>query len=156
MIAWLRSARGLGTLLALSVAANLFLAGILAGRLTGTATQDSPTRRSIQAMLAPLPEDKRALVRREIAVEMPRVREQFAALQSARAALAEDMTKPTPDAAAITRGFAEVQARTAAIGGLLQQAVLRALPSLTQEERRAMVEALARHRRGGGSGAAQF
>ena len=156
MMAWLRSARGLGTLLALSVAANLFLAGILAGRLTGTATQDSPTRRSIQAMLAPLPEDKRALERREIAVEMPRVREQFAALQSARAALALDMTKPTPDAAAIARGFAEVQARTVAIGGLLQQAVLRALPSLTQEERRAMVEALARHRRSGGSGAAQF
>lgn len=156
MIAWLRSGRGLGTLLALSVAVNLFLAGLLAGRLTGTAIQESPTRRSIQAMLAPLPEDKRALVRREIAAEMPRVREQFAALQAARAALADDMTKPQPDAAALTRGFAEVQARTAAIGSLLQQAVLRALPSLTQEERRRMVDALARHRRSGGAGAVQF
>ena len=156
MIAWLRSARGLATLLTLSVAVNLFLAGMLAGRLTGRAIQDSPTRRSIQAMLAPLPEDKRALVRKEFAVEMPRVREQFAALQAARATLAEEMTKAGPDAAALERGFAEVQARTTAIGGLLQQGLLRALPSLTQEERRAMVEALARHRRSGGSGAAQF
>ena len=60
-------------------------------------TQGSQTRRSIQAMLAPLPDAKRELVRREIDTAMPRVREQFAALQKARAALAEEMVKPTPD-----------------------------------------------------------
>ena len=152
MIAWLRSGRGLATLLAVSLAANLFLGGVLTGRITGgitsPSTQDSATRRSIQAMLAPLPEDKRALVRKEIGVEMPRVREQVAALQKARAGLAEEMVKPTPEPAALQRGFAEVQANTAAIGSALQQAIVRALPALTQDERRAMVEALARHRRG--------
>ena len=144
MIAWLCSARGLATLLAVSLAANLFLGGMLAGRITGQAGQESQTRRSIQAMLAPLPDAKRELVRKEIRAAMPRVREQLAALQAARAALAEEMVKPAPDTAALERGFADVQARTAAIGTALQQAMLRALPSLTQEDRRAMVQALAR------------
>jgi len=149
MIDWLRSSRGLATLLAVSLAANLFLGGMLAGRITGQAGQESQTRRSIHAMLAPLPEAKRELVRKEIRAVMPRVREQFAALQTARAALAEEMVKPVPDTPALERGFADVQARTAAIGSTFQQAILRALPSLSQEDRRAMVQALARHQRPG-------
>jgi uncharacterized membrane protein len=149
VIAWLRSPRGLATLLVVSLAANLFLGGMLAGRITGQAGQESQTRRSIRAMLAPLPEAKRDLVRKEIRAVMPRVREQFAALQAARAALAEEMVKPVPDTAALERGFADVQERTAAIGATLQQAILRALPSLTQEDRRAMVQALARRERAG-------
>jgi uncharacterized membrane protein len=144
VIAWLRSARGLATLLAVSLAANLFLGGMLAGRITGQKGQESHIRQNIRAMLAPLPEEKRALVRKEIATEMPRVREQFAALQQARARLAEEMVKPAPDPAALQRGFAEVQAHTMAIGTALQLAIQRALPLLTQEERRAMAQALAR------------
>jgi uncharacterized membrane protein len=149
VIAWLRSARGLATLLVVSVAANLFLGGVLAGRLTGQAGQESPTRRSIQAMLAALPEDKRALVREEIRAVLPQVREQFAALQAARAALAGELVKTAPDAAALERGFAEVRSRGAAIQAAFQQAIARAAPSLTQEERRAMVQALARRARPG-------
>jgi len=148
VIAWLRSARGLATLLALSLAANLFLGGVLAGRLTGQAGQESQTRRSIQAMLAPLPEEKRALVRKEVRAALPVVREQFAALQAARAALAEELVKPAPDAAALERGFAEVRVRTAAIQAAFQQALQRAVRLLTQEERRAMMKALARREHG--------
>jgi uncharacterized membrane protein len=149
VIAWLRSARGLATLLVVSLAANLFFGGLLAGRFTGQVPQESQTRRSIQAMLAPLPDAKRELVRREIGAAMPQVREQFAALQKARTALAEEMVKPTPDRAALERGFAAVQTHTTAIGAALQQAMVRALPALTQEERRAVVQALARRQSGG-------
>ena len=77
VIAWLRSTRGLTVLLAASLGANLFLGGMVAGRITGDVTQGSPTRRSIEAMLAPLPDAKRKLVRQEIDAAMP---------QSARAA----------------------------------------------------------------------
>lgn len=149
MIAWLRSGRGLATLLVVSLAVNLFLVGVLVGRFTGKAVEESQTRRSIQAMLAPLPEAKRQLVRKEIGVAMPRVREQFAALQTARATLAAEMVKPVPDGAALERSFATVQAHSTAIGGELQRAIVRAMPSLTQDERRAMVEALARLQTGG-------
>ncbi len=149
MIAWLRSTRGLAMLLAASLGANLFLGGMVAGRITGDATRGSPTRRSIEAMLAPLPDAKRRLVRQEINGAMPRVREQLAALQKARVALAEEMVKPALDSGALERGFAAVQSHTMEIGTELQRAVMRALPSLTQEERRALVQALARRRSGG-------
>ena len=149
MIAWLCSTRGLAILLVMSLAANLFFGGLLAGRVTGQVTQDSQTRRSIQAMLAPLPEAKRELVRKEIGTVMPQVRRQFVALQKARAALAEEIVKPTPDSVALERGFAAVQAHTTAIGTELQQAMVRALPALTQDERRALVQALARRQSGG-------
>ena len=149
MIGWLRTDRARAALLVASLALNLFLGGILAGRITGQAAGESQTRRSLQAMLAPLPDAKRELVRKELGAAMPSVHEQFAALQKARAALAEEMVKPLPDSAALERGFADVQTHTTAIGTALQQAMVRALPLLTQEERRAMVQALAQRQSGG-------
>jgi uncharacterized membrane protein len=146
---WLKSTRGLATLLALSLGANLFLAGMLAGRITGEATQVSATRRSIEAMLASLPDAKRKLVRREIDAALPRVRGELAALKKARAVLAEEMVKPVPDDGALERGFTAVQMHTREIGAELQRAIVRALPSLTQDERRALVQALGRRRNGG-------
>ena len=148
MIGWLLSRRGLAVLLVVSVAANLFFAGMLAGRFTGQVTQESPTRRSIQAMLAPLPADKRELVRREIGIALPQVRAQFATLQKARAALAEEMTRPTVDDAAVRGSFEAVQASTLSIRAELQAALQRALPGLTQDERRALVQALLRRESG--------
>ena len=149
MTTWLGGIRGLAVLLVASLGVNLFLAGLVAGRITGEATQGSQTRRSIHAMLAPLPDIKRELVRREINAAMPQVRRQFSALQKARAALTEELAKDRLDSAAIERGFADVQTHTAAIRGELQQAMMRALPALTQEERRALVQALARQPSGG-------
>ena len=149
MTTWLGGIRGLAVLLVASLGVNLFLAGLVAGRITGEATRGSQTRRSIHAMLAPLPDVKRELVRREINAAMPQVRRQFSALQKARAALTEELAKDRLDSAAIERGFADVQTHTAAIRGELQQAMMRALPALTQEERRALVQALARQPSGG-------
>jgi len=136
-------------LLAASLGINLFLGGMVAGRITGDVTQGSPTRRSIEAMLAPLSDAKRKLVRQEINGAMPKVREQLALLQKARAALAEEMVKPALDSGALERGFAAVQLHTTEIGAELQRAMMRALPSLTQEERRTLVQALARRQSGG-------
>jgi uncharacterized membrane protein len=150
VIAWLWTARGLTVLLAVSLGVNLFLGGMVAGRITGDVTQGSPTRRSIEAMLAPLPDAKRKLVRQEINRALPRVREQLAALQKARAALAEEMVKAAPDGGALERGFAAVRSHTMEIAAELQRAVIRALPTLTQEERRALVRALVRRQGAGG------
>lgn len=144
MIAWLRSLRGLATLLAASLAANLFLGGVLAGRFSGQAAQESQTRRSMQAILALLPEDKRPLVAKEFRAAAPELRREFTALQAARAALAEELVKPAPDTAALERGFAEVRRRTTAVQAAYQQALLRTVPALTQEERRGVVKGLAR------------
>ena len=148
MIAWLGSTRGLTALLVASLGANLFLGGMVLGRVTGEATQGSQTRLSIQAMLAPLPDAKRELVRQEIGAIMPQVQQQFAALQKARAELAEEMAKPALDSGALERGFTAVQTHTMAIKAEFQQAIMRGLPALSQEERRALANALA-HRKSG-------
>lgn len=141
MIGWLANAKVLGVLLAASLGANLFVGGWLAGWATGEATQG---RRNLEAMVAPLPEDKRALVRKEVRGALPEVRRNFQAMQAARAALAEELAKPELDQAAIDRHFGEVQARTTAMQSALQQAFKRAAVSLTPEERRAVLQALKR------------
>ena len=150
MMAWLQTARGLTLVLAASLGVNLFLGGIVAGRVTGDVTQGSPTRRSIEAMLAPLPDAKRKLVRQEIDSALPRVRLHLAALQKARAELAEEMVKPVPESGALERGFAVIRHHSTEIRGELQQAIVRARPALTQEERRALVRALVQRRGAGG------
>jgi uncharacterized membrane protein len=146
MIAWLGSARVLATLLLISLGANLFLGGMILGRASGDVTQVSQTRRSIEAMLAALPDAKRELVRREIGIAMPQVQQQFSALQKAE--LAEEMIKPAPDRGALERGFAAVQTHTNSIRAELQHALMRAMPALSQGERRALVDALSRHQSG--------
>ncbi len=141
MIARLSNPRVLGVLLAASLGANLFLGGWLAGRATGEASR---AKRNIDAIVAPLPEDKRALVRRELRAAMPQVRQHFKALREARARVAEELMKPEPDPAQLDRRFAEVRAQTTAIQGAYQQAFKRAAVSLTPQERRAVVESLKR------------
>ncbi|MGH8681444.1 MAG: periplasmic heavy metal sensor [Burkholderiales bacterium] len=147
MISRLANPRVLGALLAVSVAANLFLGGVVAGRLTGEATQDLRAKRNVETMLQPLPQDKRALVRKELRAAMPQVRQHFTALQAARAGVAEELVKPEPDQAQLDRRFAEVRAQTTAIQAAFQQAFKRAAVSLTPEERRAVIEALRRRPR---------
>lgn len=130
--------------LAVSVALNLFLGGLIAGRLTGQATQGVQAKRNLDELLAPLPEAKRALVRREVRRVMPDVRRDLQATQRARAALAEEFARAQPDPAAIDRHFREVQTRTTSMQESLQQAFKRAAAELTPEERRTLIEAAKR------------
>jgi uncharacterized membrane protein len=130
--------------LATSVALNLFLAGVVAGRVGGQAAQGMQAKRNLEAMLAPLPEAKRDAVRRELRGVMPEVRRNLQAVNQARAALAEELTRPEPDGAVLERNFREVQTRTTATQQALQQAFKRAAADLTVEERRALIEAARR------------
>ncbi len=134
-------ARWLTLALIASVALNLFLAGVVAGRIGGEAAQGVRAKRSFEALLATLPEEKRGLVRRELRQVLPEVRRDLQAMQEARAAVAAEMARPQPDGAAIDRHFREVQARTTAMQEALQQAFKRAAAKLTVEERGALLEA---------------
>lgn len=147
MIGRLANPKVLGALLAVSLAVNLFLGGVVAGRFTGETTRGLQAKRNVEAMLQPLSEDKRALVRKELRAAMPQVRQHFKALQAARAGVAEELAKPEPDQAQLDRRFAEVRAQTTAIQAAYQQAFKRAAVSLTPEERRAVIESLKRRPR---------
>jgi uncharacterized membrane protein len=130
--------------LAVSVALNLFLAGVVAGRVGGQAMQGMQAKRSLEATLAPLPEAKRDAVRRELRRVLPEVRRDFQAIQQARAAAAEELLRAQPDGAVLDRHFREVQVRTTAMQHALQQAFKRAAADLTVEERRTLIEAAKR------------
>jgi uncharacterized membrane protein len=127
--------------LAVSAALNLFLGGVVAGRIGGQAAQGVQAQRNLEAALAPLPEAKRDAVRREIRRVMPEVRRDQQAVQQARAAAAAELLRPQPDGAALDRHFREVQVRTTSMQHALQQAFKRAAADLTPEERRALIEA---------------
>jgi uncharacterized membrane protein len=129
------------TALAVSVALNLFLGGVLAGRIGGQASQSVRAQRNLEAALAPLPEAKRNVVIRELRRVMPELRHDQQAVQQARAAAAEELLRPQPDSAALDRHFREVQVRTTSMQNALQQALKRAAADLTPEERRALIEA---------------
>jgi uncharacterized membrane protein len=126
--------------LAVSVALNLFLGGVVAGRIGGQAMQSGHAQRGLETALASLPEGTREAVRRELRRAMPEVRRDLQAMQRARAAAAEELLRPQPDDAALDRHFREVQLRTASVQHALQQAFKRAAASLTPEERRALIE----------------
>ena len=138
---WFADRRVLTVALLVSIALNLFLAGIVAGRLSGQATHALQAQRQLDELLAPLPEAKRALVRRELRQAMPEIRRDLQAAQQARAALADELGRPQPDAAAIDRQFSEVRARTTAMQEAFQQAFKRAALQLSTDERRALIEA---------------
>ncbi|NBQ81569.1 MAG: periplasmic heavy metal sensor [Betaproteobacteria bacterium] len=124
-----------------SVALNLFLCGVFAGRIGSQLTQGVRAQRNVEAALAPLPEAKRNVVIRELRRVMPEVRRDQQAVQQARAAAAEELLRPQPDSAALDRHFREVQVRTTSMQNTLQQALKRAAADLTPEERRALIEA---------------
>jgi uncharacterized membrane protein len=144
VIGWLASPRTLGVLLAVSLAVNLFLGGVVAGRTTGEAVQ---AKRNFDAILAPLPDAKRALVRKEFRAALVDVRKDHQAAQAVRAQLAAEIAKPAPDPATLDRQFAELQRRTTAMQGAMQQAFKRAAMQLTQEERQAVIDSLTRRAR---------
>lgn len=138
---WMRD-RKLGAVLALSIGLNLFLLSMVAGRWIAERVPAMQAARNLQEVLAPLPPDKRGLIRSELRAVAPDIKADFDALRRARAAMAEEFVKPTLDGAAIERQFAEIRARTNALQAHLQNAFRRAGESLTQAERAAVLEVI--------------
>jgi uncharacterized membrane protein len=134
----------LGAALAASLAVNLFLGGMIAGRATGEATRGA---RNFDAILAPLAEPKRQMVRKVFRPALAEVRKDHQAAQAVRAQLAAELAKPAPDPVTLDRQFAELQRRTTSMQAALQQAFKQAAMELTPAERQAVIESLARRAR---------
>ena len=144
MIARLGNPKVLGTLLAVSLAGNLFLGAFIAGRVTGQATQ---AKRSLDAIVAVLPPEKRGAVLMELRAAVPVVREHASAIKALRAEVAEELARPQLDAAALDQRFTGIQQQTTAVQAQWQQAYKRAAATLAPEERRALLTALRRPQR---------
>ncbi len=131
--------RTLRVLLALSLAVNLVAVAVLAGRVTGEAVK---SRRSVEAVVAVLPEAKREAVRRELLDVAPLMRQHAAAVRALRAELDTVLAQPRLDEAALELQFAKLRQQTAATQARLQQAFRRVAVDLTPEERRALLAAI--------------
>lgn len=142
--------RTLRVLLALSLAVNLVAVAVVAGRFAGESVK---SRRSVQAVVAVLPEAKRDAVRRALLDVAPLMRQHALAVRALRAELDTVLAQPRLDEAALELQFAKLRQQTTATQARLQQAFRRVAVDLAPEERRALLAAIQqRPRRGEGRG----
>ncbi len=135
--------RWLVIVLAVSVLLNLFLVGVIIGRLSFPALpRDNPgtaTALVVRARVRNLPVVERAhfaLVMRQYAGELRRARQ---ALRDARYSAEAAITAPNYDEAAVKARFADVRRASAAQQQVLHDALAQALSALSPQSRAAIV-----------------
>ena len=131
--------RTLRVLLALSLAVNLVVVAVVAGRFAGESVK---SRRTVEAVVAVLPEAKRDAVRRELLGVAPLMRQHALAVRALRAELDTVLAQPRLDETALELQFAKLRQQTAATQARLQQSFRRVAVDLTPEERRALLAAI--------------
>ncbi|MBP6381362.1 MAG: periplasmic heavy metal sensor [Pseudomonadales bacterium] len=132
----------LGTLLAVSVAGNLFLGGILAGRLGARAMHPPLFARDFEATLRGVPEERRLEMREHMRRNAPLVREHHERKRALFDAIAAEMAREQPDRALLETQMAELRARSAAMQEALHKGFLDTTLALAPAERRKMLEAM--------------
>ena len=135
----------LGTLLAVSAAANLFLGGILAGRIGAHAMHPPRVERDFEATLRAVPEERRREIREQMRRNAPLMREHHERKRALFEAIAAELAREQPDRALLEKQLAELRARSAAMQEALQKGFLDTALALPPEERRKMLEAMQQH-----------
>lgn len=136
--------RVLGTLLLLSLAANLFLAGTLAGRFSAAMRLPPPMARDFEASLRALPEERREQLRSHFRAHMPEIRRQHRALRGLHEALGAELERSQPDRARLEQLLGEIRTRGATAQQALQTSFLDTVLELPASERRVVIEHLLR------------
>lgn len=135
----------LGTLLAVSAAGNLFLGGILAGRIGAHAMHPPRVERDVEAALRAVPEERRREIREQMRRNAPLMREHHERKRALFEAIAAELAREQPDRALLEKQLAELRARSAAMQETLQKGFLDTALALPSEERRKMLEAMQQH-----------
>lgn len=124
--------------LVLSLAGNLFIAGIFVGRgLTGQPPplQAQTQRSPIAAMMSGLPGEARAQVRAQLNAVRPDVARELGSLREARRAVVEGLRRPEIDQEALRRAMQDVRTSTSAAQEVVQEAVIRAAADIPADQR---------------------
>jgi len=135
----------LGTLLAVSAAGNLFLGGILAGRISAHAIHPPRVERDFEATLRAVPEERRREIREQMRRNAPLMREHHARKRALFETIAAEFAREQPDRALLEKQLAELRAQSAAMQEALQKGFLDTALALPPEERRKMLEAMQQH-----------
>jgi Spy/CpxP family protein refolding chaperone len=136
----------LAVLLALSLACNLLLAGIVVGRIGGHMMHPPRFERGFESGLPDVPEERRAQIRKHLRSAMPEMRERHEAMRELRQALAAELGKPEPDRAAIEQQLAAMRAQSASIQESLHAGFVDTVMDMQPQERKQMMEHMLRER----------
>jgi len=139
----------LGALLAVSAAGNLFLGGILAGRIGGHAMHPPRFERDFESRLRSVPEERRREIRNMLRQGKPAMRAQHEAMRELHESLAAELARDQPDRALLEKQMAEMRTRNLAMQEALQKSFLDTALALAPEERRQMLEAMQEQRERG-------
>jgi len=132
----------LGSLLAVSVAGNMLLGGVIAGRIGAHAMHPPLTGRDFESRLPFIPEAERREMREQMRKSMPEMRKHWREMREMRESLARELARDTPDRATIERQLAAIRAESAAIQQTLHAGFVDMALKLEPEERKRMLDAM--------------
>ena len=143
--------RTLAVLLAVSLAVNLFLAGIYAGRLS--AHHGDAHAMPVFGLGGPgfesgfrfVPRGEREHIRGLLHERRPELKEQHSALRKLHREIAEELQRDKPDRALIESKLAEIRAQTGKIEQAMQAAFLDRMLAMGAAERKTVIETMLRH-----------
>jgi uncharacterized membrane protein len=140
----------LGTLLAASVAVNMFLAGTFAGRIGAHAMHPPMFEREFESRLRLVPEERRREMRAHMRAAMPALREHRRKMHELREELAGELARETPDRATIEKQLGAIREQSTAMQEALHKGFLDTMLELTPAERRRTMDAMLEERGPGG------
>lgn len=140
----------LGTLLAVSAAGNLFLGGVLAGRIGGHAMHPPRFERDFESRLRAVPEERRREIHDMLRQGKAAVGAQHEAMRELHESLVTELTRDHPDRALLERQMTDMRTRKLAMQEALQKSFLDTALALAPEERREMLDAMQEQRKRGG------
>jgi Spy/CpxP family protein refolding chaperone len=131
---------------AVSLCANLFLVGLMAGHwiygppgMFGHGGPDGP-RRGIEAMIAGVPEDLRPMIKEKFDAAKPQFQAQREQIKAARDKLAAAAEADPFDPAAFDQAFRDFQQAMSGMGAIAHQTIREILPKIPAEQRKQLVE----------------
>jgi hypothetical protein len=136
----------LGVVLLVSLALNLFLAGVIAGRGLGPRggggfdLTPRKLRVAIERVTRVLPESDAALLRDRFEAERPDIAQRFQALQDARRAVGAALKAEPYDAGAFDAAYETMQARNQELQASLHAVLRTSIGQFSDEGRAAIAE----------------
>lgn len=131
-------------LLFASLALNVFLGGVVSGRLAAQFAQPLALKHRFDEMIAALPADQQQTLRATMRAALREARPQMVALRASRADSIKHMAAPNLDQAALQDDFDRLRQHTNAVQQILQQHFIQTLQTLTPEQRSQLAEAMRR------------
>lgn len=148
---------GVKTALFVSIAANLLLAGVIGGAVISNARHERAAAMqaiarapNLRAVLEAAPPAQRQKIRAKVIATWREGRQARIAAREARAEVYRLASSDAYDPAAVKAAFVRVREADAKVAGQLQDAVADALVDLSVEERRAVLQEMAKRRGLGG------